>query len=151
MSAVAESDLPVASRRRRPVTRQRVGRAVAPYALMLPALVVLGVVLAYPLYKLGEMSFQQYGLTELLAHKGKWIGTANYAQIFHSSEFWHVLLRTVAFTAVAVGLTMVTLAETADAPVEMPQRPARLIARLSPGVSAGPPNGPAASRVSSTR
>jgi N,N'-diacetylchitobiose transport system permease protein len=107
VSAVAESDLPVASRRRRPVTRQRVGRAAAPYALMLPAFVVLGVVLAYPLYKLVEMSFQTYGLTELLAHKGKWIGTANYAHILHSSEFWHVLLRTVAFTAVAVGLTMV--------------------------------------------
>jgi len=107
VSAVAESDLPVASRRRRPVTRQRVGRAFAPYALMLPALLVLGVILAYPLYKLVAMSFQKYGLVELIRHKGTWVGTANYSQIFHDSEFWHVLLRTVAFTTAAVGLTMV--------------------------------------------
>jgi N,N'-diacetylchitobiose transport system permease protein len=107
VAAVAESDLPLSSRRRRPITRQRVGRAVSPYALMLPALVVLGVVLAYPLYKLVEMSFQKYGLFELIRHQGRWIGTANYAQILHDSEFWHVVLRTVAFTTAAVGLTMV--------------------------------------------
>jgi N,N'-diacetylchitobiose transport system permease protein len=74
---------------------------------MLPALLVLGVVLAYPLYKLVAMSFQKYGLAELISHKGTWVGTANYGQILHDSEFWHALLRTVAFTAVAVGLTMV--------------------------------------------
>jgi N,N'-diacetylchitobiose transport system permease protein len=35
------------------------------------------------------------------------VGTANYAQIFHDSEFWQVLLRTVGFTVVTVALTMV--------------------------------------------
>jgi N,N'-diacetylchitobiose transport system permease protein len=74
---------------------------------MAPALVVLGVVLGYPLYKLVAMSFQKYGLFELIRHQGHWIGTANYAHILHDSVFWHVLLRTVAFTVVAVGLTMV--------------------------------------------
>jgi N,N'-diacetylchitobiose transport system permease protein len=74
---------------------------------MAPALAVLGVVLGYPLYKLVEMSFQKYGLFELLRHKGRWIGTANYAHLLHDSEFWHVLLRTVLFTVAAVGLTMV--------------------------------------------
>jgi len=107
VAAVAESDLPVASRRRRPFTRQRVGRAIAPYALMAPALLVLGVVLAYPLYKLVQMSFQKYGLSELIRHKGTWVGTANYSQILHDGEFWHVVLRTVLFTVAAVGLTMV--------------------------------------------
>jgi N,N'-diacetylchitobiose transport system permease protein len=105
--SVAESEFPLASRRRRRMTRQRVGHAVAPYALMAPALVVLGVVLGYPLYKLVAMSFQKYGLFELIRHQGHWIGTANYAHILHDSVFWHVLLRTVAFTVVAVGLTMV--------------------------------------------
>jgi N,N'-diacetylchitobiose transport system permease protein len=105
--SVAESEFPLASRRRRRMTRQRVGHAVAPYALMTPALVVLGVVLGYPLYKLVAMSFQKYGLFELIRHQGHWIGTANYAHILHDSEFWHVLLRTVAFTVAAVGLTMV--------------------------------------------
>src|SRR5262245_29173592 len=53
------------------------------------------------------MSFEKYGLFELIRHQGKWIGTANYASIFHDSEFWHVVVRTVAFTAVCVTLTMV--------------------------------------------
>jgi N,N'-diacetylchitobiose transport system permease protein len=107
VAAVAESELPLASRRRRPVTRQRVGHAIAPYALVAPALVVLGVVLAYPLYMLVKMSFQKYGLFELIRHKGRWVGTANYSQILHDGEFWQVVLRTVAFTVAAVGLTMV--------------------------------------------
>jgi N,N'-diacetylchitobiose transport system permease protein len=107
VAAVVESDLPLASRRRRPVTRQRVGRALAPYALVAPAMVVLGVVLGYPMYMLVKMSFQKYGLFELIRHKGRWVGTANYSQILHDSEFWHVVLRTVGFTTAAVSLTMV--------------------------------------------
>jgi N,N'-diacetylchitobiose transport system permease protein len=104
---VAESEFPLASRRRRRITRQLVGHATAPYALLAPALVVLGVVLGYPLYMLVKMSFQKYGLFELIRHKGHWIGTANSTQILHDSEFWHVLLRTVLFTAVTVAFTMV--------------------------------------------
>jgi N,N'-diacetylchitobiose transport system permease protein len=105
--SVAESELTLASRRRRRLTRHRIARAVAPYTLVAPAFAVLGVVLGYPLYMLVKMSFQKYGLFELIRHKGQWIGTANYAHILHDSEFWHVVLRTVLFTAVTVGLTMV--------------------------------------------
>ena len=64
-------------------------------------------VLGYPLYQLVALSFQKYGLFELLAHKGKWVGLDNYSQILHDREFWTVLARTIAFTAVTVGLTMV--------------------------------------------
>jgi N,N'-diacetylchitobiose transport system permease protein len=104
---VAESEFPLASRRRRRLTRQRIGRAVAPYALLAPAVAVIGVILAYPVYLLVRMSFEKYGLFELIRHKGRWVGTANYTHIFHDSEFWHVLLRTVVFTVVNVTLTMV--------------------------------------------
>jgi N,N'-diacetylchitobiose transport system permease protein len=106
VASVAESGHIPASRRRR-FSRRRVGQAAAPYLLLLPAVAVIGLVLAYPLYLLGRMSFEKYGLFELIRHKGHWIGTANYASIFHDSEFWHVVLRTVAFTAVCVSLTMV--------------------------------------------
>ena len=44
--------------------------------------------LGYPLYKLVALSFQQYGLFELIEHKGKWIGLDNYSQILHDREFW---------------------------------------------------------------
>jgi len=75
--------------------------------LLAPAAGVVAVVLAYPLYLLGKMSFEKYGLFELIRHKGRWIGTANYSSIFHDAEFWRVVLRTIAFTAVCVSLTMV--------------------------------------------
>ncbi len=88
MASVAESEFRLASRRRRRITRQRVGRALAPYALLAPAAAVIGVILAYPLYLLVRMSFEKYGLFELIRHKGRWIGTANYAHIFHDSQFW---------------------------------------------------------------
>ncbi len=107
MASVAESEYTLASRRRRRFTRQRIGRAAAPYALLTPAAAAIGVILAYPMYLLVRMSFQKYGLFELIRHKGRWIGTANYGHIFQDAEFWRVVLRTVAFTAVCVSLTMV--------------------------------------------
>ena len=106
MASAAETEFPLASRRRR-FSRRRVGQVAAPYVLLLPAAAVIGVVLAYPLYLLVKMSFQKYGLFELIRHQGRWVGTANYASIFHDSEFWHVVLRTILFTAVCVSLTMV--------------------------------------------
>ena len=106
MASVAESEFTLASRRRR-FSRRRLGRIAAPYVLIAPAAAVVAVVLAYPLYLLGKMSFQKYGLFELIRHQGRWIGTANYSSIFHDTEFWQVVLRTIAFTAVCVSLTMV--------------------------------------------
>jgi N,N'-diacetylchitobiose transport system permease protein len=106
VASVAESGVIPASRRRR-FSRRRVGQAAAPYVLLTPAAAVIGLVLAYPLFLLVKMSFQKYGLFELIRHQGKWIGTANYASIFHDGEFWHVVLRTLVFTAVCVSLTMV--------------------------------------------
>jgi N,N'-diacetylchitobiose transport system permease protein len=68
--------------------------------------VVVAAVLGYPLYFMVRLSFQHYGLFQLIRHEGVWIGTQNYAQIFHDSVFWHVLFRTLVFTAAAVTLTM---------------------------------------------
>jgi N,N'-diacetylchitobiose transport system permease protein len=107
VASVAESEFPLASRRRRRFTRQNLGHALAPYALLAPAATAIGVILGYPLYLLVAMSFEKYGLVELIRHKGRWVGTANYAHIFHDSQFWHVLLRTILFTVVNVTLTMV--------------------------------------------
>jgi N,N'-diacetylchitobiose transport system permease protein len=105
----SESALPIepAARPARRRSRARVGSKLAPYGLLLPALVVIVAVLGYPLYQLVALSFQKYGLFELIAHDGKWIGLENYSQIVHDRQFWTVLLRTIVFTAVTVSLTMV--------------------------------------------
>jgi N,N'-diacetylchitobiose transport system permease protein len=93
-----------------PAPRQRslrVGRTLAPYGLLLPAGIVIGGVLAYPLYLLVSLSFQHYGLFQLIRHQGEWVGLDNYRRIVHDHQFWTVLLRTLLFTAVNVALTMV--------------------------------------------
>ena len=79
----------------------------APYALIAPVIVVIGVVLGYPLYWLGKLSTQRYGLFELIQHSGTSVGLDNYRSVLHDEVFWRTLLRTIVFTATIVGLTMV--------------------------------------------
>src|SRR5262249_59256631 len=83
-----------------------VAQASIPYLLILPVIVVITVILGYPLYKLVTLSFQQYGLAELIQRKGVWIGLDNYTSVVHDQVFWRVLLRTVIFTAANVALTI---------------------------------------------
>ena len=78
-----------------------------PYALLAPVIGVMAAVLCYPLYKLITLSFQRYGLPELIQRQGEWIGLDNYASVLRDSIFWHTLLRTVVFTVANVGLTIV--------------------------------------------
>ena len=91
--------------RRRLAGNRALGGAV-PYALILPVLAAIGAVLGYPLYNLVRLSFQHYGLFELIRHKGQSVGLHNYGSVLHDQIFWHTLLRTVVFTAVNVGLTI---------------------------------------------
>jgi len=93
--------------RRRPLTRARLLRASVPYGLLLPVAVVLGAILGYPIYSLVRLSFQHYTLFELIRHHGQWIGLENFSSVLHDQIFWHTAVRTVIFTAVNVGLTMV--------------------------------------------
>jgi N,N'-diacetylchitobiose transport system permease protein len=63
--------------------------------------------LGYPIYKLIRISFEQYGLFELIRHQGRWIGLDNYRSVLSDDVFWDTLIRTVVFTIVNVGLTIV--------------------------------------------
>jgi N,N'-diacetylchitobiose transport system permease protein len=69
--------------------------------------VVIAVVLGYPLYWLLKLSTEKYGLFELIRHQGTSVGLDNYRSVLHDEIFWRTLLRTVVFTAVNVGLTIV--------------------------------------------
>jgi N,N'-diacetylchitobiose transport system permease protein len=82
-------------------------RASVPYWLILPVLGTIGAILGYPLYWLVRLSFQQYGLFELIQHKGVGVGWANFSSVLHDHVFWATLVRTVVFTVANVGLTMV--------------------------------------------
>jgi N,N'-diacetylchitobiose transport system permease protein len=93
--------------RRRRLSWARAARGSVPYLLIAPVVGVLGALLAYPIYRLVVLSLQQYTLFELIQHKGKWIGLANFRSVLQDQVFWHTLLRTVIFTAANVGLTIV--------------------------------------------
>jgi N,N'-diacetylchitobiose transport system permease protein len=93
-------------RRRRPLTLARVVRWSAPYLLILPVVAIIVAILGYPLYHLARLSFQKYGLFELIAHHGTSVGWANYGSVLHDQVFWHVLVRTIVFTVANVALTM---------------------------------------------
>jgi N,N'-diacetylchitobiose transport system permease protein len=102
-SAAAEA-LPGPRRRR--LTWGRALHATGPYVLIAPVLVVIAGILGYPLYRLVVLSFQQYGLMELIQHKGTWAGFENFTSVLRDPIFWHTLLRTIVFTAANVGLTV---------------------------------------------
>ena len=104
MTVVAEAT-PHRSRRR-PRSLRRALQGAVPYLLILPVVVVITAILGYPLYKLVALSFQQYGLAELIQRKGVWIGFDNYASVLRDDVFWHTLLRTVIFTTANVALTI---------------------------------------------
>jgi N,N'-diacetylchitobiose transport system permease protein len=107
-AAVAVAETPsLGGRRRRPLSLRRVGAAAVPYLLVLPVIVAVGAILGYPLYRLVTLSFQRYGLPELIQRKGEWIGFDNYRSVLSDSVFWDTLGRTVVFTAANVTLTMV--------------------------------------------
>ena len=100
--------------RRRASFRQRFFKKGGPYLLVLPSIVIIVFVLAYPVYKLFELSFQNYQLPQLIHEShpklGKPtvnVGLANYRAVFKDSQFWTVLWRTILFTVVNVGATMV--------------------------------------------
>jgi N,N'-diacetylchitobiose transport system permease protein len=86
------------ARRRRP--------SALPYALLVPAVLVLGIMLGYPLVRLGTMSLQEYGLPQVFGQPAPWVGLANFRTILEDSYFWTVLWRTLIFCFVNVVLTM---------------------------------------------
>jgi N,N'-diacetylchitobiose transport system permease protein len=104
-AVAAAPPFPVA--RRRPFSLRRLASATVPYLLVAPVVVAIGAILGYPLYRLATLSFQRYGLPELIQRQGDWIGLDNYRSVLGDSLFWDVLLRTVLFTVANVGLTMV--------------------------------------------
>jgi N,N'-diacetylchitobiose transport system permease protein len=101
-------------RRHRPSGRgllQRARAAQLPYLLILPATFILVAVAGWPLVKIVQLSLQQQesGKRALFHNSGTtpFVGLANFRNVLTDSTFWTVVLRTVVFTAVNVGLSVV--------------------------------------------
>ena len=85
-SAVATPDL-------RPALR----RTLLPYALITPSIAVIAGILGFPLAMLVWLSLQHYGLRELIAHQGEWVGLGNYQAIVTDPLFRAVIIRSLVF------------------------------------------------------
>lgn len=82
-------------------------RGLIRYLPILPSLFAFLILLGYPVLLAVLISFQRMGLRELVQRTTVWIGFQNYAAIFADPVFWTVTVRTLAFTAANVALTMI--------------------------------------------
>lgn len=82
------------------------GRALAPWVLLAPSIVVLVVLTGYPLVKLVITSTQRYGRAQVFGKPPEFVGLDNYRRVLTDPTFWTVLGRSAAFCGVAVALTM---------------------------------------------
>ena len=78
-----------------------------PYLLVTPSLVALGLILGYPIIKLVSLSLERYGLSEIIAGKGVFVGLGNFSEILTDKDFWTILERTLFFTFGMVAVSMI--------------------------------------------
>ncbi len=78
-----------------------------PYLLIAPSLIALGLVLGYPVIKLFSLSLERYGLTEIIAGKGVFVGIGNFTEILSDKDFWTILERTLFFTFGMVAVSII--------------------------------------------
>jgi N,N'-diacetylchitobiose transport system permease protein len=89
-----------------PRRRARRRSQLLPYALVLPSVVVLALVLGYPLFRLAVLSLQEFGLRQQFGAPAEFVGLRNFSRILSDNYFWDVLWRTVIFCSINVALTM---------------------------------------------
>ncbi|MFC0675606.1 carbohydrate ABC transporter permease [Brachybacterium hainanense] len=88
----------------------RMSEGLIPYAFLLPALSLLGVMLVYPTVQTVVYSFAN-------ADSTAWVGLENYQTVFGTGAFWQALLNNflwiliVPLVTVALGLTVAVLAD----------------------------------------
>jgi N,N'-diacetylchitobiose transport system permease protein len=80
---------------------------LTPYGLIIPAVVLLLTLLAYPVYRMIVVSLQKYEQPQLWGTRPpEWIGLANYQKLLKDSTFWTAVEHMVVFTAVSVVLSV---------------------------------------------
>lgn len=85
----------------------RVPKTAWPYILILPSLFCLALILGFPIYRLITLSLEKYGLPEIIAGRGTFVGLENFSKTFVDPEFWQVLRRTLVFTFGMVSVSIV--------------------------------------------
>jgi len=103
MSTVATPARPARRLRRRTKLQRRQTRLA--WLLLLPALAVVAFVALYPL---GKTIYQSFTDQEFLSvEPTKWVGLANYRDLWHDTDFRHSVWVTVKFTLITVAFEFV--------------------------------------------
>ncbi len=90
-----------------PTARPRRRVRLTPYALLLPATLIVLLALGYPIVWQIITSMQHFGLAQQFGQPPEWVWFANYAELFTSPTTWLVVARSIAFCLLAAGSTMV--------------------------------------------
>ena len=95
----------------RPRTRATLSRRARlrfiPYFLILPALVVLGVVLLWPIGQMLWISLHDYGLHQLRGQDAQWNDFGHYVHVLTDERFWSIFRNTLIVCLTMVVLTMI--------------------------------------------
>lgn len=75
--------------------RHRLVDALSRWSFMAPAIVLLGLVLAYPIFYTLEISFAEFDLMTFGA--GEWVGFDNYREVMSDYRFWESLRVTLIY------------------------------------------------------
>ena len=73
----------------------RISDAISRWAFMAPAAVILGAMLAYPIFYTLEISFAEFDLMTFGA--GEWVGFDNYREVMSDYRFWESLRVTLIY------------------------------------------------------
>jgi ABC-type sugar transport system permease subunit len=100
---------PAAAGKRPPSrSRRRPVRFNSAYLFIAPSMILIGVFIAEPIVQTGWMSLHDWTIGEA-THK--FVGLANYTQLYHDSRFWNALRVTLVYTVfVSVGQVVLGLA-----------------------------------------
>ena len=101
IAPVVEHDAPA------PVFPRRKRRRIGVYGLLIPASIVIGVALGYPLIRQFIISFQEYGLKQQFGAPPEFVGLKNYTDLLTDPYVWTVIGRSIAFCLVNAAATMV--------------------------------------------
>jgi N,N'-diacetylchitobiose transport system permease protein len=82
-------------------------RSLWPFLLIAPTVAGGAFLLLYPMLKAAVISFQHFRMGELIRGGATLVGLENYAELLGGTEFWQVVWRTVAWTAINVVLIVV--------------------------------------------
>lgn len=124
------------------VRKPRRASIFVPYALLLPATLIVLLALGYPIVWQVITSMQHFGLAQQFGKPPEFVWFANYAELFTSAETWIVVIRSVLFCLItaavtmAVGLGLALLMQAAATWVRITLQISLLLAWATPVVAA---------------